>query len=465
MLRKALFSLPGFILAAMLLAGSTVQAQTPVDPAFTLPYTGYLAEASGKPVNDGRYDFIFTLYSSEKEENALWSEQQTGVSVKSGDLNVSLGQFTPLSKELAGRQGLWLSISVRGPQDADFTLLSPRDELNTPEAVNELSCPHSHFTDTWSGAEPEWGLLLENTSTGDGLRAYSRSTVWNFAAVFGANIATTGSGTGVYGYSAYGSGVYANSGNGDGLEATTASSAKSAVYAHADNSNGIWAISTNKLGVHGGSTNDFGVEATGGGDATYSDAIGDLRIGGNRGEVFAPGNIMEFFTNGWFVIDLDNDNNSTNQFEIWNGTEVLVYKVDENGNTTATGTKSASVSTADYGQRLMYAVESPEVWFEDLGAARLENGVFTVQFEPVFAETVDLKAEYHVFLTALCEEPVLLFVTEKSTIGFTVKGVTLDNQPSSCAFDYRVMAKRQGYSDVRLETLDTTPDSRSQGGE
>lgn len=464
MLRKALFSLPGIILAAVLLAASAVQAQTPVDPAFTLPYTGYLADASGGPVTDGIYDFIFTLYSSEKGENALWSERQSGVSVKSGDLNVSLGQFTPLSKELAGRQDLWLSISVRGPQDADFTLLSPRSELNTPQAVNALSCPHSHFTDSWSGASPEWGLFLENTSTGDGLRAYSRSTVWNYAAVFGANVASTGTGTGVYGYSAFGSGVYANSGNGDGLEATTASSTKSAVYAHADNSNGVWAISTNKLGVRGGSTNDFGVEATGGGDASYSDAIGDLRIGGTRGEVFTPGNVMEFFTNGWFAIDLDNDNNSTNQFEIWNGTEVLVYKVDESGNTTATGTKSGSVNTADYGQRLMYAVESPEVWFEDLGTASLENGVFTVQFEPVFAETVDLKAEYHVFLTALCEEPVLLFVTEKSGTGFTVKGVTLDNQPSSCAFDYRIMAKRQGYADLRLETLDTTPDSRSQGG-
>lgn len=464
MSRKALFSLPGIILAAVLLAASAVQAQTPVDAAFTLPYTGYLADASGRPVNDGRYDFIFTLYASEKGGDALWSEQQTGVSVKSGNLSVSLGQFTPLSKELAGRQDLWLSISVRGPQEADFTLLNPRSALNTPQAVTALSCPHSHFTDSWSGAATEYGLLLENTGAGDGLRAYSRSTVWNYAAVFGANIAGTGSGTGVYGFSNLGAGMFANSHGGDGLEATTTSSTKSAVYAHSENGNGVWAISANKLGVRGASTNDFGMEATGGGDASYSDAIGDLRLGGSRGEVFTPGSIMEFFTNGWFVIDLDNDNNSNNQFEIWNGAEVLVYKVDENGNTTATGTKSAIVNAADYGQRLMYAVESPEVWFEDLGTARLENGVITVPFEPVFAETVDLKAEYHVFLTALCEEPVLLFVTEKTSTGFTVKGVTMDNQPSSCAFDYRIMAKRQGYADLRLETLDSTPDSRSQGG-
>jgi hypothetical protein len=40
-------------------------------------------------------------------------------------------------------------------------------------------------------------------------------------------------------------------------------------------------------------------------------------------------------------------------------------------------------------------------------------------------------------------------------MGFTVKGVGLDGKPSACEFDYRVVAKRLGYEDVRLER-DTT---------
>lgn len=460
MSRKKLSMIVFVFLTTVLLTVSVVTAQTPLGMGGTLPYAGQLADSSGQPVADGQYDFIFTLYPMEKNGDVLWTEMQTEVQVKAGNLNVILGKNTPMSKELAERPGLWLSVSVRGPQDGDFVLLNPRINLRLPKVVSTLTWPHNHFTDSWPGESSDWGLLLENMSTGDGLRAYSRSQVWNYAAVFGANVATTGYGTGVYGFSNNGAGVYANSGSGDGLEATTASNIKSAIYGHSVDGNGIWGISTNRQGVHGGSTNNFGVEATGGGDSSYSDLIGDLLIGGSRAEIFAPGNIMEFFTNGFFVIDLDNDNNSSNQFEIWNGDESLVYKVDEAGNTMAIGTKSASVNTPSYGQRLLYSVESTEVWFEDIGTMYLEKGVALVKFEPIFAETVDLGTAYHVFVTSLCEDAVVLYVTEKTAEGFTVKGVSLDNEPSNCAFDYRVVAKRRGYADERLAPVITTANSK-----
>ena len=228
-------------------------------PGSTQPYSGRLTDPSGQPVADGLYDFVFTLYASEKDDQALWSEMQLGVPVKSGNVNVALGQNVPIAKDVSDRKGLWLAVSVRGPQEPDFTLLNPRRNLAAPDSVSALTCPHSHFTDNWTGTNNAWGLYVENTSTGDGLRAYSRSTVWNYAAVFGANIATTGYGTGVYGYSSNGVGVYANSSTGDGLEATTASTTKSAIYAHATNANGVWAVSTNKQAVHGSSTASYGV--------------------------------------------------------------------------------------------------------------------------------------------------------------------------------------------------------------
>ena len=126
--------------------------------------------------------------------------------------------------------------------------------------------------------------------------------------------------------------------------------------------------------------------------------------------------------------------------------------VDEAGNTWAPGSKSALVETASHGRRLLYAMESPEVWFEDLGTARLTNGEATVTFDPIFAETVNLKEDYHVFVTPLAQEPVLLFITAKTSAGFTVRGVTLDGKPAGCSFDYRVIAKRLGYEGLRLET-------------
>ena len=380
------------LLSLMLTTGGALAQAGPSNT--TLPYVGNLTDETGTPVAAGLYDFQFVLYDAEKDGQWLWSETQEDVAVQDGAVKVALGTTVVIPKEVRERKALWLAVSVRGPSESNYTSLEPRQRIDTitgPTATAALTCPHNHFTDYWAGANGEWGVLLENTGTGDGLRAYSRSTVWNYAAVFGANTASTGSGTGVYGYSNKGVGVYANSADGDALEATTASTTKSAIYAHAVDANGVWGISTNKQGVHGGSTTNFGVEATGGGDASYSDLIGDLLMGGARGEIFVPGTVLELFSNGYIALDLDNDNNGSNQFEIWNGTETLVYKVDESGNTTAVGTKSAVVKTANYGQRLLYAVESPEVRLEDFGSAELLKDTVTVTIEPIFAETVNLK--------------------------------------------------------------------------
>ena len=77
-----------------------------------------------------------------------------------------------------------------------------------------------------------------------------------------------------------------------------------------------------------------------------------------------------------------------------------------------------------------------------------------VTIEPIFAQTVNLSQPYHVFVTPLCQEPALLFVTAKSASSFMVQGAGLSGQPLSCAFDYRIVAKRLGHEDTRLERVD-----------
>jgi hypothetical protein len=113
------------------------------------------------------------------------------------------------------------------------------------------------------------------------------------------------------------------------------------------------------------------------------------------------------------------------------------------------GTKSAIVDTPDYGVRHLYAMESPDNWFEDFGQAQLVDGKATVTIEPVFAQTVNLSQPYHVFAMPLGNCP--LYIAEKTTMSFTVRA--LDGQTgASCdiAFDYRIIAKRLGYEDLRL---------------
>ena len=421
----------------------------------TIPYSGSLTDASGQPVADGRYDFIFELFDSPSGGSLQWSETQLGMAVKAGHFAVSFGSHTPLPAEVFEANQLWLAVSVRAADEAGFTSLAPRQALDQkaagPLADSPLACPHSHFTDYWGGTSATYGLEVDNYGTGDGIRAYSSSTSNNYAAVWAVNNALTGSGTALFGSSTRGLGVYAFSSLGDALEATTETTTKSAVYAH----------TTGGYGLTARSTNNFAVLAGGGGDGSYADPIGDVLLEGSRGELFANGNILELFSNGFIVFDLDNDNNGVHQLEVWNGAEVLVFKVDESGNTVATGTKSASVATASYGERLLYAVESPEVWLEDFGTAQLIAGSATVEFEPVFAETISLKTDYHVYVTPLCDEAVLLFVTAKTAQGFTVQGVSLNSQPSSCALDYRVVAKRLGYESARLPLNDLSHTSLS----
>ena len=121
------------------------------------------------------------------------------------------------------------------------------------------------------------------------------------------------------------------------------------------------------------------------------------------------------------------------------------------GNFIATGTKSALVETASYGKRQLYAVESPENWFEDFGGAELIQGRAIVKLDPVFAETVSTEVEYHVFLTPKgdCEG---LYIASQSADSFEVR--ELRHGTHTIAFDYRIVAKRKGYEGIRLAEID-----------
>jgi hypothetical protein len=189
-----------------------VSAQTSSQPDAALTYSGRLANPSGQPVADGSYDFTFTLYASEKDDQALWSETQFGINIKSGKVNVALGQNVPISKDISDRTELWLAVRVRGPQDATFTLLNPRQNLAAPDSVSALTCPHSHFTDYWGGTNPAYGVEVDNSAgTGDGVRGYSGATAYNYAGVYAVNSGGTTAGTGgsgVYAASSYGYGGY-----------------------------------------------------------------------------------------------------------------------------------------------------------------------------------------------------------------------------------------------------------------
>lgn len=121
--------------------------------------------------------------------------------------------------------------------------------------------------------------------------------------------------------------------------------------------------------------------------------------------------------------------------------------IDNNGNLACTGTITGGVPVAQSKWVTMYGEQSTENWFEDAGSGQLANGATTVVLDATFAQTVNTGTEYHVFLTPKgdCEG---LYVTNETPGGFEVH--ELRGGHSNVAFDYRIMAKRSGFENVRL---------------
>jgi hypothetical protein len=118
-----------------------------------------------------------------------------------------------------------------------------------------------------------------------------------------------------------------------------------------------------------------------------------------------------------------------------------------NGDMACGGSDSAVVPVYQDRMVALYAVESPENWFDEYGGGTLSDGAASVALEPTFAQTVNTTVEYHVFLTPKgdCEG---LYVTNETPAGFEVH--ELRGGRSSVAFDYKIVAKRKGYENIRL---------------
>jgi hypothetical protein len=139
--------------------------------------------------------------------------------------------------------------------------------------------------------------------------------------------------------------------------------------------------------------------------------------------------------------------------------------IDVSGNLFCSGSKSAVVPV-DGGARkvALYAVESPENWFEDFGSGQLSNGVVTIFLEPTFQQTVNPGADYHVFLTSNGDSRGL-YVTQKTATSFEVR--EQGGGTSSIAFDYRIVGRRKGYEQIRLadktQLMNTPRPKRAKG--
>lgn len=452
------------VLAATVGSGiaGTVHALPPADKPEpsneAIPYSGRLGSQGGQPVSDGSYTFAFTLYATESDGDPLWSEVQQDVPVQSGMFQATLGSVQALSPAVLNNSPLWLAVAVRGPSEADFTVLAPRQRLSAALLSSQTSpsagaaCPHDHWGESWYGSgvglyarSNNWVGLAGEATTSMIINPLPLGVFGVYGAgddigVLGKSIA----GNGVKGTSTNGAAVRGESVNHDGVSGEASASNRSGVYGHNSGSG---------YGVAGRSVNGWGLEADGKDDGLFADRMGDLRLDGSYGDILAPG-FMRLWSDEDVYVTVDANNDGFNSFTVFNGTGSAVFNVSESGSLWAKGAKSALVETSDNGQRLLYAMESPEVWFEDFGTASLVNGKAIVPIESIFSETVNLEMDYHVFLTPLgdCKG---LFVAAKTPTSFEVR--ELGGGTASIGFDYRIAALRRGYENTRLEQLEVRP--------
>jgi hypothetical protein len=161
-------------------------AQKPIPPGVTIPYPGQLVGDAGQPVAEGVYDFSFALYDAETGGEPLWSEVQKAVAVRNGAFTVSLGSVQPIPSAVLDGGDRWLAVAVRGPGEADFTVLTPRQHVGAAAAeaaaASGLACPHNHFGETWTGSNVN-GLVVQ-TTYGSALIGHTNSAAGQ-AAVWG----------------------------------------------------------------------------------------------------------------------------------------------------------------------------------------------------------------------------------------------------------------------------------------
>lgn len=126
------------------------------------------------------------------------------------------------------------------------------------------------------------------------------------------------------------------------------------------------------------------------------------------------------------------------------------YAMYAAGNFTCSGTKAATVRTVD-GPKEVYSQESPELWFEDFGSATVNNGIATVTLAADYMQTVTIDNDHQMKVFITPNDDMGNWYISKNGNTFTVHAA---NAADGAKFDFRVVAKRKGFEDLRLKTND-----------
>lgn len=133
------------------------------------------------------------------------------------------------------------------------------------------------------------------------------------------------------------------------------------------------------------------------------------------------------------------------------GTATPTAKLHVQGDFCATGSKNAIVPTSQ-GMTKVYSEESAGVWFTDYGRGQLVDGLCVIELDPLFLETVTISDEYPMMVFLQEEAECNGLISRPGSTSFEV--IERSDGNSDATFSYRIVAKRKGWENARLESVE-----------
>ncbi|HTW58877.1 MAG TPA: hypothetical protein VMD99_12175 [Terriglobales bacterium] len=309
---------------------------------------------------------------------------------------------------------------------------------------------NNSVTVTGSSASNELQVTNTSSSAAAGILGTVSSTNGYGMEGVSPNVGVFGSGTGTGGIGLDGHGTL----QGAKGVATATSGLVEGVYGQtsSDSGYGVEGVSP-YIGVYGASDGASGETPSGvgvWGDTGGPAEGGYVGVYGSAGANYAGAFVNNSVDSPTLTVENITANSGAYLFFAASGTggECLI---DVNADLTCSGSITG-VANVDGGTRkvALYSTQSTESWYEDAGSGQLNHGAAIISLDSTFAQTVNTGVEYHVFLTPKgdCEG---LYVANETAQGFEVH--ELRGGHSSIAFDYRIMAKRVGYENVRMKDV------------
>ncbi len=324
-----------------------------------------------------------------------------------------------------------------------------------------------------SATSSSGNAIVGASSTSSGILGKTAGTSSSHTGVTGSDVSTNfGNNVGVLGTTVNG---------GYGVEGTAGAGAVGGVYGVAPDSYGVRGSSSSSVGVYGSSVSSLGMYGSGAtgvqgyspaGFGLYASSVSGTGVRGvsSSGPGIAAnsvsGDAIDAVTSGGIGAYVVNSNGNgadvggsyigvvarSNSYPLLltNAASADLFYVDGSGNVYSHGTYRTFAATRDGAESTAFTTRSTAPNVEDVGGARLVNGVATVAFDAAFSASMDAHSAYHVFLTPNGDTRGL-YVALKTAGGFVVRETqgghgTLD-------FDYRIVAAAPGRAQERMALI------------